>query len=147
MPLRGERLELNHGRHKAPLSEEHRRLVELILEKYGITRKRSKAFHGLVRVLISNMVKGVSEGFCKELEIVATQEFTRDEIDAIYMGGIQWRAKGVSGSDRDSINKEIKDAANLITKGKYHEHLSKKKEATNELQTMLSAIKDHSEDW
>ena len=27
----------------------------------------------------------------KELEIVSTQEFTRDEIDAIYMGGIQWR--------------------------------------------------------
>jgi hypothetical protein len=46
----------------------------------------------------------------KELEIVSTQEFTRDEIDAIYMGGIQWRTKGASGSERDSINKEIKDA-------------------------------------
>lgn len=33
-------------------------------------RKQHKALHGLTRVLISNMVTGVVEGFSKELEIV-----------------------------------------------------------------------------
>ena len=32
--------------------------------------KRHKAFHGLTRSLINNMVIGVSEGFKKELEII-----------------------------------------------------------------------------
>ncbi|WP_185870316.1 50S ribosomal protein L6 [Blattabacterium cuenoti] len=32
--------------------------------------KKSKSLHGLYRVLINNMVKGVSEGFQKELELV-----------------------------------------------------------------------------
>ena len=32
-------------------------------------RKRDKAFHGLMRALVANMVRGVSEGFTKELEI------------------------------------------------------------------------------
>jgi large subunit ribosomal protein L6 len=33
-------------------------------------QKRHKAMHGLYRSLIANMVKGVSEGFSKELELV-----------------------------------------------------------------------------
>ncbi|MBK7440578.1 MAG: 50S ribosomal protein L6 [Bacteroidetes bacterium] len=33
-------------------------------------QKRHKAMHGLYRALIANMVKGVSEGFRKELELV-----------------------------------------------------------------------------
>ena len=33
-------------------------------------RKQSRALHGLARALVQNMVKGVSEGFGKELEIV-----------------------------------------------------------------------------
>lgn len=33
-------------------------------------QKRHKAMHGLYRALIANMVKGVSEGFKKELELV-----------------------------------------------------------------------------
>ncbi len=45
----------------------------------------------------------------KDLEIVATQKFTRDEIDAIYMAGIQWRASA-SRDNREEINKEIKEA-------------------------------------
>lgn len=32
-------------------------------------QKRHKALHGLYRVLISNMVKGVSEGFTKQMEL------------------------------------------------------------------------------
>lgn len=43
----------------------------------------------------------------RDLEIVSTQNFTRDELDAIYMGGIPWRA---STDNRDEINKEIKEA-------------------------------------
>jgi len=31
--------------------------------------KRSKAFHGLTRALINNMVEGVTKGFVKKLEI------------------------------------------------------------------------------
>jgi len=32
--------------------------------------KRTKAFHGLTRALLANMVKGVTEGFSKTLEVV-----------------------------------------------------------------------------
>ncbi len=35
-----------------------------------VDTKQLRAFHGLVRALISNMVEGVSKGFKKELEIV-----------------------------------------------------------------------------
>ena len=34
--------------------------------------KRVKGFHGLTRTLVDNMVKGVTNGFMKELEIVGT---------------------------------------------------------------------------
>jgi len=36
------------------------------------TSKTSDAFHGMERALIANMVKGVSEGFVKELSLVGT---------------------------------------------------------------------------
>jgi hypothetical protein len=50
-----------------------------------------------------------SVGFSNtDLQVIESQEFTRDEIDAIYMGGIQWR-KNTSSSDREEINKEIKE--------------------------------------
>ena len=34
--------------------------------------KQSNAFHGMERALIANMVKGVSEGFVKELSLIGT---------------------------------------------------------------------------
>ena len=37
-------------------------------------------------------------------------------------------------------HKEMKSAADLIVKGNYHDHLLKKKESTNELQSIISAI-------
>lgn len=50
-----------------------------------------------------------SVGFSNtDLRVIESQEFTRDEIDAIFMGGIQWRRKTSSG-EREEINKEIKD--------------------------------------
>jgi hypothetical protein len=45
----------------------------------------------------------------QQLQIIQSHEFNRDEIDAIYMGGIQWRSAGISGEERDEINKEIKE--------------------------------------
>ncbi len=42
---------------------------EIRVKRKGDDRK-AKAFHGLTRALISNMVKGVKEGFSKRLEIV-----------------------------------------------------------------------------
>lgn len=43
-------------------------------DKIVITRdsdeKQTKAFHGLARALIANIIKGLTEGFSKELEVV-----------------------------------------------------------------------------
>lgn len=48
--------------------------VELADEQIKVTRnredKKTKAFHGLVRAMLSNIVTGVTQGFEKELEIV-----------------------------------------------------------------------------
>ncbi|HHZ03564.1 50S ribosomal protein L6 [Acetomicrobium hydrogeniformans] len=48
--------------------------VELTDEQIKVTRngedKKTKAFHGLVRAMLSNIVVGVTQGFEKDLEIV-----------------------------------------------------------------------------
>lgn len=41
-----------------------------ILVKRHNDEKKTKSLHGLVRSVISNMVKGVTEGYSKELEVV-----------------------------------------------------------------------------
>jgi large subunit ribosomal protein L6 len=43
---------------------------EVIIVSVSEETRDSKALHGLYRALIANMVKGVSEGFQRELEIV-----------------------------------------------------------------------------
>jgi large subunit ribosomal protein L6 len=43
---------------------------EKILVKRESDDKKTKSLHGTIRALINNMVKGVTEGFKKELEIV-----------------------------------------------------------------------------
>lgn len=61
---------------RGTLSEKVDRDLVLTLEEGTLTlsrptdQKRHKALHGLYRALIHNMVKGVSEGFVKELEVV-----------------------------------------------------------------------------
>jgi large subunit ribosomal protein L6 len=61
---------------KGTLSEKIDRDLEIKIEDGMVTisrptdQKRHKALHGLYRALINNMVKGVSEGFVKELEVV-----------------------------------------------------------------------------
>lgn len=42
----------------------------------------------------------------RELQIIDTQEFARDEIDAVYMGGIQWHK---DAEEQEELNKAIKD--------------------------------------
>ena len=61
---------------KHSLSYEHRPEVQVASadNKITVTRtgdnKESRAYHGLTRALLNNMVEGVSKGFRKELEIV-----------------------------------------------------------------------------
>lgn len=64
---------------KGPLGElrqslDHRIKVENENGKLKVTRrgndKKSRSFHGLYQRLISNMVKGVTEGYKKDLEII-----------------------------------------------------------------------------
>ena len=43
---------------------------QAIFVKRNADNKQMRAFHGLARALINNMVEGVSKGFIKELEIV-----------------------------------------------------------------------------
>lgn len=61
---------------KGTLSEDIRRGVTFNLEGDTLTvardneSKENKSFHGLYRSLVANMVKGVTVGFSRELEIV-----------------------------------------------------------------------------
>jgi large subunit ribosomal protein L6 len=61
---------------KHSLTIEHRPEVKVAVagDKVSVTRegddKHARAYHGLTRALISNMVDGVTKGFRKELEIV-----------------------------------------------------------------------------
>jgi len=63
---------------KGPLGELKQKIVDVDLEIEGNTlkvnrlseSKHHKSMHGLYRSLIYNMVKGVSEGWTKELELV-----------------------------------------------------------------------------
>ncbi len=61
---------------KGVLSEKVDRDLEINIENGTLTisrpteQKRHKALHGLYRALVNNMVKGVSEGFVRELEVV-----------------------------------------------------------------------------
>lgn len=61
---------------KGELKESIRHGVNVVIENDTVTvtrdndTKQNKAYHGLYRSLIANMVSGVSEGFSKSLEIV-----------------------------------------------------------------------------
>lgn len=46
----------------------------------------------------------------RELEIIASQNFNRDELDALYMGGIPWRSDQFkSGEGLREANKQVKE--------------------------------------
>ncbi|AEE14159.1 ribosomal protein L6 [Thermodesulfobium narugense DSM 14796] len=74
-------LDTNLIKIKGPLGELSQNLppeidVKIVDNKIEVERKsdskRARAFHGLFRTLIANMVTGVSEGFKKGLELVGT---------------------------------------------------------------------------
>jgi large subunit ribosomal protein L6 len=61
---------------KGTLTYKHTPFVTVVLENGQIlvapssSAPAARAFHGLTRTLIANMVKGVSDGFSKQLEII-----------------------------------------------------------------------------
>ena len=92
---------------------------QVIVERQNDSRS-NKAFHGLTRSLISNMITGVTEGFKKELEIVgvgftARQQgmnvslklgYADEKIVPIPMGvkvDIQGQKIVVSGADKQKV--------------------------------------------
>ena len=92
---------------------------QVIIERQNDSRS-NKAFHGLTRSLISNMITGVTEGFKKELEIVgvgftARQQgmnvslklgYADEKIVPIPMGvkvDIQGQKIVVSGADKQKV--------------------------------------------
>ena len=74
-------------------------------------RKRHKAMHGLYRALIGNMVKGIEEGFKKELELVGVG------YRASNQGQVLEIAVGYSHPIIMMIPKEVK-LATVTEKGK-----------------------------
>ena len=99
--------------------------AELVGDQLTITRtsedKPVRALHGLTRALLANMVKGVSEGFTKKLELVGTGYRARlagtklilslgysHEIEFVPPKGIEIKVEGtgiifVSGHDIQSV--------------------------------------------
>ncbi len=58
--------------HTVPLGISTRRQDSTLVVERQNDEKKVKSLHGLTRTLIDNMVKGVTQGFAKELEIVGT---------------------------------------------------------------------------
>ena len=92
---------------------------KLIVTRQG-DEKREKAFHGLARTLLANMVEGVSKGFEKTLEIVGVglrAEKAGDKlnmrlgfshpVEVIPMPGIAFAVEGTNRIKVSGINKEI----------------------------------------
>lgn len=57
---------------------------QVVVERLDEQRK-TRAFHGMTRSLIQNMVQGVSEGFTKELEVVGVGWGVRMEGQAVAL--------------------------------------------------------------
>lgn len=72
---------------------------------------RHKALHGLYRSIIANMVKGVSEGFAKDLELVGVG------YKATNQGNLLDLALGYSHNIIVSVPKELKVTTEMV-KGK-----------------------------
>lgn len=76
---------------KGKLSQTFSTLVEITKNDRQITVKRfsdektSRALHGTTRNLIANMIKGVSEGFEKQLEIIGVGYSAKMEKDRLIM--------------------------------------------------------------
>ena len=103
-----------------PMELELTRTDGSILIKKKSNNKRSKSLHGTFRALISNMVKGVTEGWEKELELVGTgyRAEVKDDrliltvgyshpVEVRAVGGINFKVEKtkitVSGIDKEKV--------------------------------------------
>ena len=71
--VKGQQVHVEGPKGKLDWELPHRTSLKVEKDKVVISRQgddaRAKALHGLSRALVNNMVKGVSEGFVKKLEI------------------------------------------------------------------------------
>ena len=100
------------GELKQPIDRDIK--VELVDGKIEVTRPtdqiRHRALHGLYRSLVSNMVKGVTEGFKKNLELVGVG------FKATNQGNVLDLSLGYSHNIIFDVPKELK-VATLTEKG------------------------------
>lgn len=77
--------------------------------------RRSKALHGLNRVLIANMIKGVSEGYTKELQIEGVgYKGSVEKNKALFSLGF---SSPVEISVPEGIDLKINDGVNIVVSG------------------------------
>ena len=98
---------------------ENRVRLELVDGKCVVTRRnderRSRAYHGLARALVNNMVTGVSEGYSKTLKIVGVgyRVLPRGRGLELQVGF----SHNVNIPARDGIDFEVPDATTIVVKG------------------------------
>ena len=77
--------------------------------------KENRALHGLTRTLIANMVKGVSEGFQKELEVNGVGYRAQKQGKKLVMG--LGYSHPVEMEEIEGITIEVPDPNKIIVKG------------------------------
>ena len=77
--------------------------------------KENRALHGLTRTLIANMVKGVSEGFQKELEVNGVGYRAQKQGNKLVMG--LGYSHPVEMEEIEGITIEVPDPNKIIVKG------------------------------
>ena len=82
--------------------------------------KKSRAFHGMERALINNMVKGVATGFEKELQLIgvgyrADTKGTNLELGLGYSHPITFQVpKGIKASVRSLLSSKGRTSSRLV---------------------------------
>jgi large subunit ribosomal protein L6 len=106
---------------KGTLAESIRRGVEVNVEKGIVTVKRmnnskqSRAFHGLYRSLIANMVTGVVDGYSKELTIVGIGFRAESQGNKVVFSlGFSHK---IEYEPPEGIVVEVNDQTNIVVKG------------------------------
>ena len=98
---------------------ENRVRLEVVDGKCVITRRdderRTRAYHGLARALVNNMVIGVSQGYSKTLKIVGVgyRVLPRGRALELQVG----YSHSVSIPATDGIDFEVPDATTIVVKG------------------------------
>ena len=98
---------------------ENRVRLEVVDGKCVVTRRdderRSRAYHGLARALVNNMVTGVSQGYSKTLKIVGVgyRALPRGRGLELQVGF----SHSVSIAATDGIDFEVPDATTIVVKG------------------------------